>query len=62
MRRVELDWRLSESTSARAADTELFGAAIARAGIGRLKILYEEGDSGWPDDLGVANTSWERHA
>jgi choline dehydrogenase-like flavoprotein len=53
MRRVELDWRLSDIDKRNVRRTlELFGAAIARAGIGRLKILYEEGDSGWPDDLG----------
>jgi choline dehydrogenase-like flavoprotein len=52
MRRVELDWRLSDIDKRNVRRTlELFGAAIARAGIGRLKILYEEGDSGWPDDL-----------
>jgi choline dehydrogenase-like flavoprotein len=31
---------------------ELLGAEVGRAGIGRLKILYREDESGWPDDLG----------
>jgi choline dehydrogenase-like flavoprotein len=53
LHRVALDWRLSEIDKRNVRRTlELFGAEIARAGIGRLKILYEEGDSGWPDDLG----------
>jgi hypothetical protein len=53
LQRVALDWRLSEADKRNVRQTlELFGAEIGRAGIGRLKILYEEDDSGWPEDLG----------
>jgi choline dehydrogenase-like flavoprotein len=53
LQRVALDWRLSEVDKRNVRRTlELFGAEMARAGIGRLKILYEEDESGWPDDLG----------
>jgi choline dehydrogenase-like flavoprotein len=55
MRRVALDWRLSEIDKRNVRETlELFGAEIARAGIGRLRIVYDqdEGESGWPDDMG----------
>lgn len=53
LQRVALDWRLSEADKRNVRQTlELFGAEIGRAGIGRPKILYEEDDSGWPEDLG----------
>jgi choline dehydrogenase-like flavoprotein len=53
VRRVALDWRLSEVDRRNVRRTlELFGAEVGRAGIGRLRILYREDDSGWPDTLG----------
>ncbi|MGH3034539.1 MAG: FAD-dependent oxidoreductase [Gaiellaceae bacterium] len=53
MQRVALDWRLSDVDKRNVQRTlELLGAEVGRAGIGRLKILYREDDSGWPDDLG----------
>jgi choline dehydrogenase-like flavoprotein len=53
MQRVALDWRLSEVDKRNVRRTlELLGAEVGRAGIGRLKILYREDDSGWPPDLG----------
>ena len=55
MPRVALDWRLSEIDKRNVRQTlELFGAEIARTGIGRLRIVYDqdEGESGWPDDMG----------
>lgn len=55
VRRVALDWRLSDIDKRNVRQTlELFGAEIARAGVGRLRIIYDqdEGESGWPDDMG----------
>lgn len=53
MQRVALDWRLSDVDKRNVRRTlEVFGAEIGRAGIGRLRILYGEDDSGWPDTLG----------
>ncbi len=52
MQRVALDWRLSEVDKRNVRRTlELLGAEVGRAGIGRVKILYGEDDSEWPDDL-----------
>jgi choline dehydrogenase-like flavoprotein len=52
IQRVGLDWRLSEVDKRNVRRTlELFGAEIARAGIGRLKILFDERDPGWPEDI-----------
>lgn len=52
MQRVALDWRLSEVDKRNVRRTlELLGAEVGRAGIGRLKILYDAEDPGWPDDL-----------
>jgi choline dehydrogenase-like flavoprotein len=53
MQRVALDWRLSEVDKRNVRRTlELLGAEVGRTGIGRVKILYGEDDSEWPDDLG----------
>jgi choline dehydrogenase-like flavoprotein len=53
MQRVALDWRLSDVDKRNVQRTlELLGAEVGRAGVGRLKILYREDESGWPDDLG----------
>ncbi len=55
MQRVALDWRLSEIDKRNVRRTlEVFGAEIARTGVGRLRITYDqdEGESGWPDDMG----------
>jgi choline dehydrogenase-like flavoprotein len=52
LQRVALDWRLSEVDKRNVRRTlELLGAEVGRAGIGRLKILFDEADTGWPDDL-----------
>jgi choline dehydrogenase-like flavoprotein len=52
MRRVALDWRLSEVDRENVRRTlELLGAEIGAAGIGRLKILHGEDETGWPEDL-----------
>jgi choline dehydrogenase-like flavoprotein len=52
MQRVALDWRLSEADRRNVRRTlELLGAEVGRAGIGRLKILYDEDDPDWPADL-----------
>jgi choline dehydrogenase-like flavoprotein len=52
MQRVALDWRLSEIDKLNVRRTlELLGAEVGRAGIGRLKILFDEEDPAWPDDL-----------
>jgi choline dehydrogenase-like flavoprotein len=52
MQRVALDWRLSDvdRRNVRRA-LELLGAEIGAAGIGRVRILLDEDESGWPDDL-----------
>jgi choline dehydrogenase-like flavoprotein len=53
VQRVALDWRLSEVDKRNVRRTlELLGAEVGRAGIGRLRILYREDESGWPDGLG----------
>ena len=52
MRRVALDWRLSDVDRRNVRRTlELLGAEIGAAGLGRLRILHGEDESGWPDDL-----------
>jgi choline dehydrogenase-like flavoprotein len=52
MPRAALDWRLSEVDRENVRRTlELFGAEIGAAGIGRLKILHGEHETGWPEDL-----------
>jgi choline dehydrogenase-like flavoprotein len=52
MQRVALDWRLSDvdRRNVRRA-LELLGAELGAAGIGRVRILLDEDESGWPDDL-----------
>jgi choline dehydrogenase-like flavoprotein len=53
MQRVALDWRLSDIDRENVRRTlELLGAEIGAAGIGRLKILHAEDETGWPEDLG----------
>jgi choline dehydrogenase-like flavoprotein len=53
VQRVALDWRLSDVDKRNVRQTlELLGAEVGRAGIGRLRILYREDESGWPDTLG----------
>jgi choline dehydrogenase-like flavoprotein len=50
--RAALDWRLSDVDRENVRRTlEIFGAEIGAAGIGRLKILHGENETGWPDDL-----------
>ncbi|MEX2203014.1 MAG: GMC family oxidoreductase [Actinomycetota bacterium] len=52
MPRAQLDWRLSDldRDNVRRA-MEIFGTEIGRAGVGRLRILMEQDESGWPGDL-----------
>jgi choline dehydrogenase-like flavoprotein len=53
MQRVALDWRLSDVDRHNVRRSlELLGAELGRAGIGRLRILFDENEPGWPDDLG----------
>jgi choline dehydrogenase-like flavoprotein len=52
MQRVALDWQLSDVDRENVRRTlELFGAEIGAAGLGRLRILNAEDETGWPDDL-----------
>ncbi|MGH3048247.1 MAG: GMC family oxidoreductase, partial [Gaiellaceae bacterium] len=52
MPRVALDWRLSDVDRRNVRRTlELLGAEVGAAGIGRVRILHGEDESGWPDDL-----------
>jgi choline dehydrogenase-like flavoprotein len=52
MRRVALDWRLSDVDRRNVRRTlELLGAEIGAAGIGRVRIVDDRGESGWPEDL-----------
>ncbi len=52
MPRVALDWRLSSADRRNVRRTlEVMGEEVGRLGIGRLKILYGEQDTDWPDDL-----------
>ncbi|MGH2770015.1 MAG: GMC oxidoreductase, partial [Actinomycetota bacterium] len=53
MPRMALDWRLTDADRRNVRRTlEALGAEVGRAGIGRLKILHGEQDTGWPEDLG----------
>jgi len=50
--RVALDWRLSDIDKYHMRRAlEILGAEFGRAGLGRLKILREDGAPGWPKDL-----------
>jgi choline dehydrogenase-like flavoprotein len=50
--RAVLDWRLTDADrhNVRRA-MEVLGAEIGRAGVGRLRIMFEEEGSDWPQDL-----------
>jgi choline dehydrogenase-like flavoprotein len=50
--RARLDWRLTERDrhNVRRA-MEVLGAEVGRAGIGRLRIVHGDSQSGWPADL-----------
>jgi choline dehydrogenase-like flavoprotein len=53
MPRVALDWRLSEIDRRNVRRSlEVLGAEVGAAGIGRLKILFDEDGQDWPEDLG----------
>ena len=56
LRRVKLDWRLTEldKRSVRRG-LEILAAEFGRLGIGRMKILLSDDDTSWPDDLEGAN-------
>jgi choline dehydrogenase-like flavoprotein len=52
MQRVALDWRLSDVDRRNVRRTlEVLGAEVGAAGLGRVRILYGEDESGWPEDL-----------
>jgi len=50
LRRVRVNWQLSELELKSARETmEILGAEVARANIGRLKSLLHSADNGWPE-------------
>ena len=50
LRRVRVNWQLSELELRSARETlEILGAEVARANIGRLKSLLHSADNGWPE-------------
>ena len=50
--RVTLDWRLTRlDRHATARTVERFGRAFAAAGVGRLRVQFDEDGTDWPDDL-----------
>ncbi len=52
MPRTRLDWRLSPVDHHSVRRTlELVGAEIGRSGLGRLQIVFPEGENTWPADL-----------
>lgn len=52
MRRIALDWRLTDTDKhVVGRSLELLGAEVGAAGIGRLNIIHGEDEPGWPDDL-----------
>jgi choline dehydrogenase-like flavoprotein len=52
MPRAQLDWQLSAVDRHSVRRTmEILGAEIGRAGLGRLRILFQEEGSEWPADL-----------
>ncbi|HYM82219.1 MAG TPA: GMC family oxidoreductase [Candidatus Limnocylindria bacterium] len=52
MPRVRLDWRLTALDHHSVRRTmEIFGAEIGRAGLGRVRITFDEGGRTWPEDL-----------
>jgi choline dehydrogenase-like flavoprotein len=51
MHRIALDWELSRADKHNLERTlALFGAEIGRAGLGRVKVVHGQDDSGWPSD------------
>ncbi len=58
MPQAELDWRLTRFDRRSARRTlEILAAEVGRAGIGRVKVIVQDDDSPWPDDLAGAGTS-----
>ena len=52
MPQAELDWRLTRFDRRSARRTlEILAAEVGRAGIGRVKVIVQDDDSPWPDDL-----------
>jgi choline dehydrogenase-like flavoprotein len=52
MRRIQLDWQLTELDKHSAVRTlELLGAELGRTGLGRLRIDVDDDPHAWPDDL-----------
>jgi choline dehydrogenase-like flavoprotein len=52
MPKAALDWQLSASDRhAVRRSMEIVGAEFARAGLGRVQILFDEEGSEWPADL-----------
>jgi len=51
MHRIALHWQLSAIDKVNVNRTlALFGAEIGRAGVGRLKVLHAQNETGWPAD------------
>ena len=52
MRRIQLDWQLTEIDKHSVVRTlELLGAELGRTGLGRLRIDVDDDPNAWPDDL-----------
>ncbi len=52
MRRVQLDWRLTDLDKHSVVRTlELLGAELGRTGLGRLRIDVDDDSNTWPEDL-----------
>jgi choline dehydrogenase-like flavoprotein len=52
MQRIRLDWRLSDQDRHSVARTmELLAAQVGQAGLGRIRITFDEKQQEWPADL-----------
>jgi choline dehydrogenase-like flavoprotein len=52
MQRIRLDWRLSDQDRHSVARTmELLAAQVGQAGLGRIRITFDEEQQEWPADL-----------
>jgi len=56
MPRAQLEWRLSEIDRRSAARaTEILASGFSAAGLGRVRIVFDDDEAGWPDDLAGGN-------